>query len=105
MSAPLRVIQWATGSVGRESLAGILMHPDLELDPGLAAREARIEIDALWTLGGFHPESWPRPRDGWTVSIEGDPSFRTHFMSLASLGRREATIDDHVQAASVATAM
>ena len=41
----------------------------------------------------------------YTVSIEGEPSFQTHFMSLASLGRREATIDDHVQAASVATAM
>ncbi len=72
---------------------------------GLRGDEPLIEIEALWTLGGFYPESWPRPRDGWTVSIEGDPSFQTHFMSLASLGRREATIDDHVQAASVATAM
>jgi hypothetical protein len=66
---------------------------------------SRIEIEALWTLGGFYPEHWPKPRDGWTVSIEGEPSFQTHFMSLASLGRREVTIDDHVQAASVATAM
>ncbi|MBW2424871.1 MAG: dihydrodipicolinate reductase [Deltaproteobacteria bacterium] len=72
---------------------------------GLREGESRIEIEALWTLGGFYPESWPKPRDGWTVSIEGDPSFQTHFMSLASLGRREATLDDHVQAASVATAM
>ncbi len=63
------------------------------------------EIEALWTLGGFYPDHWPKPKDGWTVSIEGDPSFQTHFMSLASLGRREATIGDHVQAASVATAM
>lgn len=67
--------------------------------------ETLIEIETLWTLGGFYPEEWPRPRDGWTVSIEGDPSFQTHFMSLASLGRREATLDDHIQAASVATAM
>jgi len=72
---------------------------------GLRDGASRIEIEALWTLGGFYPEDWPKPRDGWTVSIEGDPSFRTHFMSLASLGRRQATIDDHVQAASVATAM
>ena len=72
---------------------------------GLRDGESRIEIEALWTLGGFYPDDWPKPRDGWTVSIEGDPSFQTHFMSLASLGRREATIDDHVQAASVATAM
>jgi len=28
-----------------------------------------------------------------------------NFLSLASLGRRKATLDDHVQAASVATAM
>jgi hypothetical protein len=72
---------------------------------GLRAGESRIEIEALWTLGGFYPEHWPKPRDGWTVSIEGDPSFQTHFLSLASLGRHEATLDDHVQAASVATAM
>jgi len=72
---------------------------------GLRGGECVIEIDALWSLGGFYPEHWPKPRDGWTVSIEGDPSFQAHFMSLASLGRRAATIDDHVQAASVATAM
>ena len=71
---------------------------------GLRGGESRIEIEALWTLGGFYPEEWPKPRDGWTVSIEGDPSSQTHFMSLASLGRRQATIDDHVQAANVATA-
>lgn len=28
---PYRVVQWATGAVGRESLRGILDHPDLEL--------------------------------------------------------------------------
>lgn len=31
MSAPYRVIQWATGSVGREALRAILIHPQLEL--------------------------------------------------------------------------
>jgi hypothetical protein len=72
---------------------------------GLRDGTCRIEIEALWTLGSFYPAHWPKPRDGWTVSIEGDPSFQTHFMTLASLGRRDATIDDHVQAASVATAM
>jgi hypothetical protein len=72
---------------------------------GLRGGASRIEIEALWTLGGFYPTHWPKPRDGWTVSIEGDPSIRTHFLSLATLGRRQATIDDHVQAASVATAM
>ena len=72
---------------------------------GLCEGQPLIEIDALWTLGGFYPEHWPKPRDGWTVSIEGDPSLRTHFMSLASLGRSDATIDDHVHAADTATAM
>ena len=31
MPSPLKVIQWATGSVGRESIGCILEHPDLEL--------------------------------------------------------------------------
>jgi len=30
-SWPLRVIQWATGAVGRHALAAITAHPDLEL--------------------------------------------------------------------------
>ena len=73
---------------------------------GLRAGESRIEIEVLWTVGGFYPESWPKPKDGWTISIEGDPSFRNHFMALASLGRRDVSIDDHVQAAgSTTTAM
>jgi hypothetical protein len=72
---------------------------------GLRGGESRIEIEALWSLGGFYPEDWPKPRDGWTVTIEGEPSLQAHFMSLASFRRRDATIDEHVQAASVATAM
>ncbi len=73
---------------------------------GLRGGEGRIEIEVLWTVGNFYPEHWPTPRDGWTISIEGDPSFRTHFLALASLGRRSVTIDDHVQAAgSTTTAM
>jgi 2,4-diaminopentanoate dehydrogenase len=41
-----RVIQWATGNVGRHSLRGIIQHPDLELvgvktyDPAKAGRDA-----------------------------------------------------------------
>ena len=31
MRGPYRVIQWATGTVGREALRAILMHPALEL--------------------------------------------------------------------------
>jgi len=72
---------------------------------GLRAGQARIEIDALWTLGGFYPEHWPKPKDGWTVSIEGEPSMRSHFLSLASFRRRDATMDEHVHASDIATAM
>jgi hypothetical protein len=71
----------------------------------MRAGTSRIEIEALWSLGGFYPKHWPKPRDGWTVTIEGTPSFQTHFMSLASFRRTDATIDEHVQAANVATAM
>ncbi len=72
---------------------------------GLREGKPLIEIDALWTLGGFYPEHWPKPKDGWTVSIEGDPSLRSHFMSLASFKRRDATMDEHVHASDTATAM
>jgi hypothetical protein len=63
-----------------------------------------VEIDALWTVGGEYPAHWPTPADGWTLTIEGDPSMRTHFLSLASY-ERDLPIAEHVRAASVATAM
>ena len=66
--------------------------------------EPLVEIETLWTVGGEYPEHWPRPKDGWTLTIEGDPSMRTHFISLASF-TRPATIEEHVRSANVATAM
>jgi len=72
---------------------------------GVAGDRTLIEIEALWTVGPDYPETWPRPRDGWTVRIEGEPSSQLHFLSLASFERRDATIDEHVHAADVATAM
>ena len=71
---------------------------------GRRAGEVRVEIETLWTVGGEYPAHWPRPADGWTLTIEGDPSMRIHFISLASF-ERHAAIEDHVRAASVATAM
>ncbi len=71
---------------------------------GRRAGEALIEIEALWTVGNEYPPHWPKPKDGWTLTIEGDPSMRAHFFSLASFSR-PASIDEHVRAASVATAM
>ena len=55
-------------------------------------------------MGCEYPTTWPRPLDGWTLTIEGDPSFRTHTMALASFERPEP-IAEHVRAASIATVM
>ena len=66
--------------------------------------EPLIEIETLWTVGGEYPAHWPKPAHGWTLTIEGDPSMRTHFMSLASF-TRPAGMEEHVRSASVATGM
>lgn len=63
-----------------------------------------IEIEALWTVGGEYPRHWPKPEHGWTLTIDGDPSMRTHFFSLASF-TRPASMEEHVRSASVATGM
>jgi hypothetical protein len=63
-----------------------------------------VEIDALWTVGGEYPPHWPTPADGWTLTIEGDPSVQAHLLTLASY-ERDLPITEHVRAASVATAM
>ena len=67
-------------------------------------RRALVEIETLWTVGGEYPGHWPTPQHGWTLTIEGDPSMRTHFFSLASF-TRAASIEEHVRSANVATAL
>ncbi len=64
-----------------------------------------IAIDALWTLGGEYPAHWDKPREGWTITVEGEPSFRTHFLPAASFRRRDLAIEEHVHASDIATAM
>lgn len=71
---------------------------------GVRAGEPLVEIETLWTVGNEYPDHWPRPKHGWTLTIEGDPSMQTHFFSLASF-TREVTMAEHVRAANVATAM
>lgn len=71
---------------------------------GRRAGEPLVEIETLWTVGNEYPRHWPKPRHGWTLTIEGDPSMQAHFMSLASF-EREATMLEHVNSANVATAM
>jgi len=71
---------------------------------GRRAGQVLVEIEALWTVGGEYPEHWPRPRDGWTLTIEGEPSMRTHFLVIGSY-ERDLPITEHVNASNVATAM
>ena len=66
--------------------------------------EPLIEFETLWTVGGEYPDHWPQPLDGWTLTIEGDPSMRTHFFPLASFSR-EASIEEHVRAGLITVAM
>ncbi len=66
--------------------------------------EPLVEIEALWTVGNEYPRHWPKPQHGWTLTIEGDPSMRAHFLSLASF-ERDASMLEHVNSANVATAM
>ena len=53
--------------------------------------EPRVEIETLWTVGNEYPEHWPAPEHGWTLTIEGDPSMRVHFLTLASFTRKRAS--------------
>lgn len=71
---------------------------------GRRSGQTLIEIETLWTVGGEYPAHWPKPEHGWTLTIEGDPSMRTHFFALASF-TRAASMEEHVRSASVATAM
>jgi hypothetical protein len=66
--------------------------------------EPLIEIETLWTVGNEYPAHWPKPRHGWTLTIEGDPSMQAHFVALASF-TRAASMEEHVRSASVATGM
>lgn len=70
---------------------------------GRRAGVTRVELETLWTVGEY-PDHWPRPQDGWTITIEGDPSMQVHVISLASF-EREASMQEHVRAASTAAAM
>lgn len=65
--------------------------------------ETLVEIEALWTVGGEYPSHWPKPQHGWTLTIAGDPTMRTHFLVMA--GNPSATMLEHVTASNVATAM
>jgi hypothetical protein len=71
---------------------------------GRRAGRTIVEVETLWMLGDKQPQRWPTPRHGWTITIEGTPSLQAHIVTLASF-RRDVPLSDHVQSASVATAM
>lgn len=71
---------------------------------GKRGGKSLIEIETYWTVGGWYPDHWPTPDMGWTMTLEGDPSQRVHFLNLASFSR-DVPFAEHVTAASVATAM
>ena len=71
---------------------------------GRRAGQVLVEIETLWTVGGEYPAHWPTPLDGWTLTIEGEPSIRAHLLTLMSY-ERPLPLAEHVRAASVATAM
>jgi hypothetical protein len=52
---PLRVVQWTTGYVGRESVAGILLHPQLELVGVFAHSPEKVGRDAAELCGLDEP--------------------------------------------------
>ena len=95
----LRVIQWATGSVGRHAVAAVHDHPDLELGGALAysdAKAGRVEagtvaaqrfgytamvdgrraltVEHITRLGDEQAKDWPTGR-GWKVTVEGRASM------------------------------
>ena len=71
---------------------------------GKRGGKSLIEIETYWTVGGAYPDHWPNPDMGWTMTLEGDPSQRVHFLNLASFSK-DVPFPEHVRAASVATAM
>lgn len=71
---------------------------------GRRAGRTIVEVETLWMLGERQPAHWPTPQHGWTITIEGTPSLQAHIVTLASF-RRDVPLSDHVQSASVATAM
>jgi 2,4-diaminopentanoate dehydrogenase len=89
------------GHVKKDTVCGQRYHWQ-----GIVDSNVVIEIDALWSVGQKYPDHWPKPLDGWTVSIEGSPSMQSHFLCCASLDPdSKATLEDHVHATEIATAM
>ena len=72
---------------------------------GRRAGQTVIEVETLWVVGERQPAHWPTPQHGWTITIEGialncRPTSSPWPASCATF-----RLTEHVQSASVATAM
>ena len=75
----LRVVQWATGAVGRHALRGILRHPDLEL-VGVYARDPAKRGRDAGELAGIGPIGIPATSDAEAL-LELEPDC-IHYAPL-----------------------
>ncbi len=76
-----RVIQWATGGVGRAAIEGVLGHPDLEL-AGAWVHSANKEGVDLGTLVGRDPVGVTATRDvGALLATEADCVLYSPFIA------------------------
>jgi len=55
----LRVIQWATGGVGRAAVHGVVSHPELESSSAAGSMAGRDRLLFLYTRNSEHPEQSP----------------------------------------------
>jgi hypothetical protein len=76
-----RVIQWATGGVGRAAIEGILDHPELELAGAWVHSPAKEGVD-LGTLVGRPPIGVAATGDADTLlATEADCVLYSPFMA------------------------
>ena len=89
-----RVLQWATGNVGRAAIEGVLGHPELELAGCWVHTEAKDGQD-VGTLSGAIRSGSPRPVTSTRCSpLEADcvvysPIFADPTWSSGSSSRQE----------------
>jgi hypothetical protein len=80
-----RVIQWATGGVGRAAIEGVIAHPDLELAGAWVHSPAKDGVD-LGTLAGGEPIGVAATNDvGALLATEADCVLYSPFMADADV--------------------
>src|ERR1700750_2043404 len=106
---PYRVVQWATGAVGRESFRGILAPPALEMVGVRAYSDDKHGVDAgllvdrdpVGVAATTDVDEVPAGAVDCVLYTPRTPSVQAHVVTLASFVR-DVPLSDHVQSASVA---